>query len=473
MAIAVEFYTFSKKRNSTAFPTTGAITFNMELKEPTSALNPTLWVAARDLPVPGAAPTIYNYAHVAAFQRYYFVSDWVYNAGVWEVSLTVDPLGSWKTGIGSISTYVERSSYTYDGTVMDTLYPAKTNFTITNVSGFSSPWSNVAPSGGAYILGCINYQSSNQVGAISYYACTQAQLSNVLNFLFGNSIYNSSNITEMGQGLYESFFNPFQYIVSCIWLPFPASSFGDTQTDIKIGYWSSGIQAYMVTSLGRRTYVSCTIPDHPQAAARGVYLNQAPYTRMTLYIPPFGNIPVDNRGLALGKYLYCPVVVDHITGEATIRVNITPDGTGGTTLSEFNYLTERTSMLGVPIQLAQVMNEYSKNPTSLLSDVLAEGILSVIGTTVGSSINCSTPKVTTSGANGSFINFMLYPGLVVEHALLVDENNSCLGRPLMQTKTISSIPGYIKAIDPPISLPITETETQMIRQYMTDGFYYE
>lgn len=469
MAIAVEFYTFSKKRNSTAFPTTGAITFNMELKEPTSALNPTLWVAARDLPVPGAAPTIYNYAHVAAFQRYYFVSDWVYNAGVWEVSLTVDPLGSWKTGIGSISTYVERSSYTYDGNIMDNLYPAKTDFDITSVSA-ACAWYNVAPSGGCYILGCINYQSSNSVGAISYYACSQSVLNSVLNFLFGNSIYQSSSITEMGQGLYESFFNPFQYIVSCIWFPFSSSAFGSTSTGIKIGYWDSGINAIMVSNLAEKTYVTATIPDHPQKASRGKYLNHTPYTKLTLYIPPFGNIPIDTRFTEVGNYLYCPVYVDHITGEATIRVNI---AVSSSNLTENKYITERTSVIGVPIQLAQVMNEYSKSPTGLLSDVLAEGILSVIGTTVGSSVNCSTPTVTTSGANGSFINFIMPPALIVEHSNLVNEDNSDLGRPLMQVKTINTIPGYIKAIDPPISLPITETETQMIKQFMTDGFYYE
>ena len=46
-------------------------------------------------------------------------------------------------------------------------------------------------------------------------------------------------------------------------------------------------------------------------------------------------------------------------------------------------------------------------------------------------------------------------------------------KPLMQVKTISSIPGFIKAINPPIALPITETETQMIKEFMENGFYYE
>ena len=469
MAIEVVFYTYSKKRNSTAFPTTGGISFNMLLKEPCSALNPTLLIAARDLPVPAAAPTIYNYATIAAFQRKYFVKDWVYNAGVWEVSLSVDVLGSWKTGIGSISCYIERSSYTYNGNIMDTMYPAKTDFSITQVNT-ACAWYNVAPSGGCYILGCINYQNSNSIGAISYYACSQSNINSVLNFLFGNSIYNASNINEIGEGLYSSFFNPFQYIVSCIWLPFSAATFGSSTTDIKVGYWSTGINATIVSNLAHKTYVTATIPDHPQKAARGNYLNHAPYTKMTLYIPPFGNIPIDTRYTEVGNYLYCPVYVDHITGEATIRVNI---AVSSNNLTENKFITERTAVMGVPIQLAQVMNEYSKNPTSLLSDVLAEGILSFIGESVGSSINCSTPTVTTSGANGSFLNFIMPPGLIVEHANLVDQDNDDFGKPLMAVRTISNIPGYIKAINPHPALPITDDEAQMITKFMEDGFFYE
>lgn len=470
MAIVVEFYTFSKKRNSTAFPSTGATTFNMELKEPTSALNPTLWVAARDLPVPGAAPTIYNYAHVAAFQRYYFVSDWVYNAGVWEVSLTVDPLGSWKTGIGSITCFVERSSYSFDSNIVDNLYPGKNQYQIVNIADFVNPWQNVSQTGGSYILGVITKDASVAVGATTYYICTQAQLRNFLDFLFNGSIYNASNITEMGQGLYQSFFNPFQYVVSCMWLPIDPNGFLNSVTaNIKCGYWDTGVSAKLLADGGREVRYGGTIPAHPQAS-RGVYLNYSPFTKVTLYIPPFGRIPVDTSGLCEGNYLWCPMWVDHITGEATLRITITDVNNKQTT----KVLTEMSAQIGVPVQLAQIASEYSRSsPTSFLTNVVSEGIAALLGSTVGSSFNAGCPVVYTSGANGSFINYMLAPLGVVEYTLLTNEDNTNFGRPLMQSKQINTIPGFIKAVDPPISLPITETETQMIRQYMTDGFYYE
>ena len=226
----------------------------------------------------------------------------------------------------------------------------------------------------------------------------------------------------------------------------------------------------MVSNLAHKTYVTATIPNHPQKATRGNFLNHAPYTKLTLYIPPFGNIPIDTRYIEVGNYLYCPVYVDHITGEATIRVNITASSSS---LADNKFITERTAMMGVPIQLAQVMNEYSKNPTGILSDMLAEGILSILGTTVGSSVNCSTPTVTTSGANGSFINFIMPPGLIVEHAKLVNEDNSDFGRPLMEVRTINTIPGYIKVVNPHPALSATDDEIQLITKFMEDGFYYE
>ena len=472
MSITVDFYTYSKKRNSTAVPASGAISYSCELKEETSCLNPVIRIAVSSMPVPTVAPTIYNYAHISSFQRWYFISDWTYTAGVWEASLQVDVLGSNRTGIGNTTCYIERCSSTYNGNIMDNLYPAKTDFDITHVT-CGCMWYNINPNnGGCYILGVISaqYTETPAVGAVSYYACTQPQIKSVIAYLFGDSIYNSSSITEISSGLYKSFFNPFQYVVSCIWFPFDITSFGSTTTQIRVGYWNTGISAIQVSARAQKTFLTATIPDHPQASSRGNYLNHAPYTKLTLYCAPFGVIPVDVRYTEIGNYLYCPVWVDHVTGEATIRVNITQDSSHLTTGA---YITERTATIGVPIQLAQVMNEYSHSASGILSDVLAEGVMSVIGASVGSSINCSAPTVTTSGANGGFINAIMDPVLVVEHARITDGDNTNLGRPLMSTRQISTIPGYIKAINPPISLAITESEIRAIREIMENGFYYE
>ena len=67
MSITVTLYTFSKRENSTAQPSTGT-DFYCVLKQPTSIINPTLEISASDI-------TGYNYAYIAAFGRYYFMKD--------------------------------------------------------------------------------------------------------------------------------------------------------------------------------------------------------------------------------------------------------------------------------------------------------------------------------------------------------------------------------------------------------------
>ena len=132
-------------------------------------------------------------------------------------------------------------------------------------------------------------------------------------------------------------------------------------------------------------------------------------------------------------------------------------------------------MFGVPIQLAQVLNQYDIGGSLIGTGIgmAMDAITSVIGTSVGSSINPSTPTVSTSGSNGSFLSVTNDSRLIVEHALLVDEDKNNQGRPLMDVRTISNIPGYIKAINPPVALPVTEQETEWIKNTMESGFYYE
>ena len=71
----------------------------------------------------------YNYAYIAAYNRYYFVTEWTYALGIWTCRLSVDVLASYKTAIGALSKYVTRSASQYDLDVQDSMYPAKTGTT--------------------------------------------------------------------------------------------------------------------------------------------------------------------------------------------------------------------------------------------------------------------------------------------------------------------------------------------------------
>ena len=469
----VYLFAYSKKKNSTAQPSLSAGTsFTVTLKEDTSVLNPVLVfnAATTGMPTP-FTPSYFNYAYISAFSRYYYVTDWVNINALWECHLTVDPMASFKTAIGSESVYVERSASASNGSIIDNLYPAKTDVQISSIT-VTSTWSGVAPSGGCYILGVVSNSTSYHVGAVMYYALNTAGLNSLLAYLFSNNIFNAGSITEIGEGLFKSMFNPFQYIVSCTWLPHPADNYGSSQETIKIGYWDTGVTAYIVTALLDETFIEATIPSHPQIS-RGSFLNYAPYTRITLFCAPFGEIPIDPTFLRTGNLLRARVVIDTITGMATLRIAFRES-------SDISYSRkpcyETSALFGVPIQLAQVLSDYSSAiGTAAAGTVggLAGMAMGLISATVQSAIATQAPKVATTGANGSFISFALSPDLVVEHTLLVDENNTDLGRPLMQTKTINTLSGYIKCAESHFSGACFDSEKDMINRYMVDGFFYE
>ena len=471
------FFKFIKRPNSTKQPAinTGE-TVDVQIKDECSFLTPTIFVS-RDI-LPGVfSPTAFNYVYVPYWQRYYYITDWKYLNSIWECSLVVDVLASFKMEIGNTSAFIIRAFSDYDTNISDNAYPTKTNVQITKVN-VASAWYNVAPSGGAFIIGILNYQNSNKIGAVNYYALTISQLNSLMNYLFTDNIFRASNISEVGEGLYKSLFNPFQYIVSCIWFPFDIVSFGDgTQENMKVGYWDTGITATVVKNLAQKTYITATIPNHPQVS-RGNYLNFAPYTKLCLYIPPFGSIPIDTNFRNLGNYLYSGVYVDHITGQATIRVSICQDANH---LNEYNVMCEKSGMLGVPIQISQLMPDYLGSVNSIAEGLSGFGQilnrdLGGLGTLFKGCLDFNAsqcPKVSTNGANGSFIETIQYPVLIAEHMTLVDENKEELGRPLYKTKIINTLSGFVQCAEADHQFSGLQSENEDINRYLQNGFFYE
>lgn len=467
----VSFYpSFSKRPNSTEQPPAAlGISVQCQLKDETSFMRPSLRIVSQ-LSAGVFSPGAFTYAHISQWQRYYYVQDWTYVNACWECTLVVDVLASFKTEIGLTSAYVLRSAAAYDGTIIDSMYPANTNYDIVKTNVASS-WYNVAPSGGTYVIGCINNQATGRTGSVAYYALNQTQLNSLLAYLFSDSIYNGASITEISSGLYKSLFDPFQYIVSCVWFPFSLSSFGSTQTSIKVGYWDTGVAGIICSATAENTFVTATLPNHPQAS-RGSYLNYAPFTKHTLYIPPFGSIPIETNFKRIGNYLYSAVYVDHLTGAATIRISLCPSSSS---LSEYNVMTERTANIGVPIQIAQIMVDAVGGAQSVISGIssVIAGAVGGIFASVGNALDSQMPKVSTSGANGSFLNQIIYPVLVSEFLRVVSEDNTEFGRPLCEVRRIGTLSGYIQCGEDDHQFSGTKAENEEVNSYLKNGFFYE
>lgn len=505
--MVIDFYTnFYKRINSTLRPTVGGagnLTAVHEmtgtLKEPCSITHPVISIAGT--PVESSIPAVCTYAYIPKFFRYYFVKDWVWKDGLWEVHLDVDVLATYKTHIGDTYAYIERcagvasgeSSQYYNGYIIDRLYPATNQFTIATTV-LSPPWTGYDVEDGCYVLGIISRTSGANVGgAVQYYALTQTQIINLLTYMLNDNFYDSAGFStinpnsQVSHDLAKCIVNPIQYITSCMWFPCPVSSF-TTQSDatIGVGPWTTlGTGKPIYDRVGYRQNFTITIPSHPDSASRGAFLNYSPYSRFTCMLPPFGCFQIDPSYIPSNRQIVCTIQVDGITGKACLQLC-----REDTTLGKTDFFYEGVAMFGVPIQLAQLTSDYIgaiKGITSAIGQTaigLASGS-AIAGASsalmaldsVGNVLHSLQPEPTSEGVNGSFLAFDrligTYPRLTSKFVKIVNEDNTELGRPLCEVRQIKKLSGFVKCGEATVDYTAFDEELNSIHQMLLSGFFWE
>ena len=486
---------FAKKENSTKVPPSGTLTLALQgiLKEPCSIMTPVIKIER--LPA-DAIPGDYTYARWVQADRYYFIEDWVWVNGLWEVHMKEDVLATFKTQIGNSTEYVLRTDSTTDfnGEITDTTYPATTDIVSESYS-----LSNIFTTDltvGCYIVGIISGGTSQAVGAISYFAMTSAQFGALKDKLFSNDNLEIMGIIDSGgqqlvqdlsQEVLKTLYNPYQYIVSCMWFPFGKSAIPSTSSVniIKIGCWDyplSGDRLYAQTfELGNEQFA---ITAHPQAS-RGSYLNYAPYTRRTL-LGRFGSVPIDTTMFVVGNKINVSYMIDLITGQCYTKISRRDETTSPP--SE-DLLIERNFLLGVPIQIAQVGTDYLGTAVSAINTIpqimggaisgIASGKGAIMGAIAGgasgiyNTLQSAMPQVESSGQNGSFLAPANNTHVIEQFYKIVDEDIAHRGRPLCELRQLNTLTGFILCAEGEIDISCYDNERKEIVRYLTEGFFWE
>lgn len=502
--MTVKFWTYAKRENATSRPSTSpeATYNNVLLKDDCSVVNPALKVLA--------APTVnvylWNYCFIQEFNRYYYITDWVWTLGVWVAELQVDVLASFRDRIGQQSVYVLRAASDYDGSVIDTTYPCTSSSPTYQSSAIDNPFAvgSTPSNAGSFIVGIINRYSDN--GAVSYYAMTQAQFQE-----FCGKLYNYSSgwldidVTEISENLQKALVNPFQYIVSCIYLPIPVSDLpgATSRVTIYFGWWFVNLSsaAKVVYSFHKvAKTISLSIPRHPQAANRGSYLNLSPYSFYTLRCYPFGTIDIDSEAIAGYSTLDLYFDVDVVTGAAELNIAV---------YGKNNPIRTLSGQVGVSIPTASIMVDYTQlgKSTAIVAGAAAVSEIgggsggffqnvrekwnNFVGNVragnwqqIGSNVKESITKISSSAlAAKATVEVMGQQGtgsLFYTQTLslsgrflpLANEDNEHRGRPLCRIKTINTLYGFILCADADISIPCTDREKAAIQAAMEAGFYY-
>ena len=458
MSFTATFYTFQKKINSTKQPSSGT-DYSIILKDGCSTAAPTI---SLDLGLDNS-PASYNYCYIPAFNRYYWITEWVFDNRLWTARCRVDSLASFKSQIGATSCYIARSASAYDTKIVDDLYPALAKNThLANT--VSSPFDKT----GSYVVGIQGKGAGGNGGAVTYYAGSSAAIKALVNYMLSSP--SSYQVSEISEELLMCVFNPLQYIVSCMWFPFSVPTMGGSVT---CGWWDvSGSGLAQVSSLEWGSNMSISIPKHPKAASRGSYLNLPPFAKYRLEAGQWGVIPLDAFNLLDSSSLTLDWKVDLMTGSGRLNIQFR---------DRIIYDSVYTAQIGVPVQLGQnmfnqgaltgagggIINTIKSAVSGDPAGMLQHG-LSSIGN--AAALTQSIPSMVGSNGTISFNNIF---GIMGDFLDIADEDITGRGRPLCQVRTISGLSGYIQCYDADPSVNCSDSELSEIVSYMNNGFFYE
>lgn len=471
--VNITFYSFNKAKNSTKRPSGGGTPYSCEIIQATSVYAPSISI---NVGVANVSST--NYCYIADFNRYYFITNWTWDDGLWIADLETDVLATWKDEIANLNAYVLRSYSEYDGRVIDNMYPCKAqpDYNQVNIDlGYAHTLGN-----GSFIVGIVTGGTYQSVGTTTYYAMSYSQILAFMSAIINTDLWD--DITDISSALFRSLFNPFQYIVSCLWVPISLDTLtskgclSSSTYAVHFGWWTlSGQNAKVVLNPYCLMQYNATLPKHPQAS-RGAYLNAPPFSEYELVSSMFGCFSLPD----LSKYdkLSFDIENDLIAGKTILNITAGETGVGSEAILKLE------AGFGLPVPLAQSANDIVSGASGVIggsvqaiagtaSGNIAVGITGVLSA-VGSALNTLKPRVSSSPASGSMVATVSdLISIVARFYEVTDEDRTDKGRPLCKVRRLGNLSGFIQCSESEYNLSCYGNEYDQIAGYLSGGFYYE
>lgn len=456
----IYLFTFAKKENSTKQPSlTGQTPFQCDIKSPSSLINPLIELHSNTNPV------AFNYAYIPEFNRYFFVSDWRYDRGLWFANLSVDVLATYKPYIGDTNMYITRSSASYDPYIADRLYPNKFNYTHTThtISDTLISWDD-----GYYVVNTI----SDEANGIRSYAMTTANFGTFIHQLI--STIDGLQWDDIPIAIKNDILNPANYLVSCYW--FPNSFSGTSAFGLPLGARVIPVDCKKLDTTQGFSY-TINLSKHPKSATIGNYLNAEPFTFTYLSLGPLGRVRLESKLLVDASKIIVGGLIDASTG--TAEINVTAYDSSNVALG---MVFQSSVPWGVPCALSKDSSNTDQLVSSLFSNATAmseSGIFVPYTAVVGGfgmalsavkDLTASSARVTQYG---SFACHNAPKQVDRFFFDVVDTDNTNNGRPYNKVTKPSSLGGYMVAQKCVLDCPATDGELAELRRYVETGFYYE
>ena len=467
----VDFYTFSKRINSTAQPTGGA-SYSCVIKSPSSVISPKISIVWGG----SGNPSAYNYAYISDYGRYYWVSNWTYADRQWSADLSVDVLATYKTEIGSSNKYVLRSASQYNASVVDTMWPARAAVKASGTVGASLGWANYGSGGGTFVVAVIGTgNASASASAVALYMMSgtsvQSLITNQINAIDG--AFNNMTAADVKEAVLKLLSLPFrftsdlsQYIKSIMWFPFtfPAGGGGP----VYLGMFQCLTAASNVSSPVVVQSAAFDISGYPAASA-DPWEYMAPFASYAFELEPFGIIPLDSMDIVSGSSLQASVSVDAMSGLGILKLMI-----------DSRPIAMRSAQIGVSVPFGGTSPNYAGAITGAVSVASAAAAYAsgdasggALAGAIGSAVAASSPTGYSSGTAGggaALEGVCRFIYRILEHT---DVDITEAGRPLCLDVAINTLSGFVQCRDGDVSAPATASELAQIEAFLTGGFFYE
>lgn len=463
----VIFYNHSKRINSTKLPTDG-VTISCALKDACSVISPILEIKTATKPN-------YNYAYISDFGRYYYVTEPIYDKGIWNCTLSVDVLTSWLSEIKSTQAQVLFSSSLYDLDVIDNRVASIGTYRRdSNTADFMGTLSgqNVTPDG-TFAINALSNTSIWATGATTTYFMTFQQMQ-----LFARELVSPS----VWEGLKQFFNNPMDGIIECYYIPLDISKYIDLTVDgaVQIGDYtfpSATAKKAISTNFALKSYT--TSIDIPWLYDD--FRRLAPYTELTMFVPFCGAKPINPEMVYNIDLLFIDYSVDIVTGNVQAIVynkeEVLEEFSGNCKITlPIGQTQSRTeSVIGATGGAITAIAGFTSGNVALG----ATGVLSAI-----SSVITPASIKTTGGMSGTVLGAILGNDLKRWQKFRLsatsrdtaDEPENMrpiLGNALNKVTTLSNLTGYVQCYGASVTASATSGEIALINDYLNSGVYIE
>jgi len=477
--VQVDLMHTSKARNSTRVPSTteGHITETIcYLKDPTSIIKPTLIIQGADSTFEGKQFPDYNYCYIKDFHRYYFITNVTsISALVWQIDCEVDVLATYRKEILATKAFVMYAQSSYNSMLPDSRLAKSVSSTDINSSIEFTPYSKM----GTYVLNVVGHGTSGQNGFTATYAMTAAQLKALGDKLTDQSIWES---------LKKQLDNPLDYILNCVWMPIDLSLISGSSSTIWLGNYDTGISGKLIsgTTVDANFFLIIDLPYHDELSTTySDYRNTEPYTECRVFLPGVGLVQLPLiRILKSGANrptIYIDLTIDITTGECLYLIKdfdkkgmiMTVSGTFGVDVpvaSQTSNAIGALSGIGASIGAVAMAAALPETATAALVGAGIAAAGSVVSTATSVSQQFSHIKGGLGGRVGAEANANIV--LTVSYWKISDTPSNCLstiGLPLFKTVTLGSLSGLVKCSGAWVKAECTDTEHQMIAQYVNSS----